>query len=294
MRVSEVSSVATPQRLTPGLWIAAAAEIAVAIAVGATMLRYGTASGSTAGMSGAHAHHHSPQIHWSASSLTLAALTASALIWWAASRTRIPAALAAAGLMGVVACEPIRVLALQSHLIAMAELEVLLVAVPLLLIAALPRTGTASAPGRAGAWTAGVVIAVAIYGVFLITLHLPGFHSRAGATTMVPLWLAASAVAIGMTYWAAILLTAGHAAPSARRAALIVGQEVGVIIGLAALFVPSPVMGHTPPLGVSSTMDQRLGGALMVLTCAAVTLPLARRLAKQEATQQSRTEHHVH
>lgn len=295
MRVSEMSPVAAdPYRLTPGLWIAAAAEIAVAIAVGAIMLHYGAAGGSTPDMAEMHLHHHAAQIDWSATSLVIAALTASVLIWWAASRTRIPAVLTAVGLMGVVSSEPVRVLALQSHLVAMAVLEVLLVAVPLLLLAALRRTGATLLPERSGAWEVGLIIATTVYACFLVALHLPGIHSLAGGLTMVPLWLASVAVAIGVSYWAAILLTAGRLTPSARRAALIVGQEVGVIIGLAALFVPSPFMGHTTPLGLSSTTDQRLGGALMVLTCAAVTLPLARRLERQEAAQRFRTEHHVH
>lgn len=295
MRVSEVPpAAAIPQRLIPGLWIAAAAEIAVAIAVGAMLLHYGVTGRSTPDIAGMHSHHHPAQMHWSATSLVVAALTAGALIWWVRTRASFPAVLTAVGLTGVVVSEPVRVLALQSHLVAMAVLEVLLVAVPLLLLAALRRTGVTSRPERSGAWATGLIIATTVYGCFLVVLHLPGIHSLAGGLTMVPIWLPALAGAIGMTYWAAILLTAGHATPSARRTALIVGQEVGVIIGLAALFVPSPFMNHPSPLGLSSTTDQRLGGALMVLTCAAVTLPLARRLEKQAAAQRLRTEPHVH
>jgi hypothetical protein len=280
-------------RVTPGLWVAAAAEIAVAIAVGAILLHYGAAGGPTPDMAGGHSQHHAPQIHWQPTFIT-AALTAAALIWWVRTRASLAAVLTAVGLLCVVVSEPIRVLALQSHLVAMASLEVLLVAIPLLIIAALPRTGVTSLPERSGVWAVGLIIVTTVYGCFLVALHLPGVHGRAGAITMVPFWLAALAFAIGMTYWAAILVTAGHATPSARRATLIVGQEVGVIIGLAALFMPSPLMGDTTPLGLSSTMDQRLGGALMVLTCAAVTLPLARRLERQPAAQRLRTEHHVH
>lgn len=295
MRVSEVPpAAANPQRLTPGLWVAAASEITVAIVVGTIMLHYGAADRSTPDMASLHSDHHAAQIHWSATSLIVAALTASVLMWWMITRASIPAVLTAVGLMCVVVSEPVRVLALQSHLVAMAVLEVLLVAVPLLLLAARRRTGVTPRPERSGAWAAGLITATTVYGCFLVALHLPGIHHRAGGLTMVPLWLAASAVAIGMTYWAAILLTAGHVRPSTRRTALIIGQEVGVIIGLAALFVPSPFLDHTSPLGLSSTTDQRLGGALMVLTCAAVTLPLVRRLERQEAAQRFRTEHHVH
>jgi hypothetical protein len=284
-------------RVTPGLWVAAAAEITVAIAVGAILLHYGVSGRSISDMTdmaGAHSQHHAAQIHWPASSLVVAALTAAALIWWVRTRASLPAVLTAAGLMCVVVSEPIRVLALQSHLVAMASLEVLTVAVPLLLLAALPRAGTTPAPGRAGAWTVGVIIALTMYGLLLVTAHLPGVHGRAGAMTIVPFWLAAMAFAIGMTYWAAILLTTGRVTRSVRRTALLIGQEIGAVIGLATLLLPSALMPHPNALGLSSTMDQRLGGALMVLTCAAVTLPLARRLERQPAAQRLRTEHHVH
>ena len=49
-------------------------------------------------------------------------------------------------------------------------------------------------------------------------------------------------------------------------------------------------MNHTTLLGLSASLDQRLGGALMLVTCAAVTLPLAKRLERQ----QLRTESDVH
>lgn len=295
MRVNEVPPAAADRRrLTPGLWIAAAAEIAAAVAVGAIMLRYGAAARSTPDTAGVHSHHHAAHIHGSAISLIGAALTASALIWWANTRAWIPAVLTAAGLVCVVVSEPVRVLALQSHLVAMAALEVLLVAVPLLLLAALQRRGVTSLPGRAGTWTVSVIVATTIYGLFLLVLHLPGVHSRAGGLTMVPLWLTALAGVIGVSYWAAILLTHEQLTPTARRTALIVGQEIAFIVGLAALFLPSAVMDHANPLGLSSAIDQRLGGLLMVLTCGAVTLPLARHLKNRPAPQRFRTELHVH
>lgn len=284
MQVVEVRPTAEHQRLTPGLWIVAAAEIAVAIAVGAILLHYGAAGGST--------HHHAPQIHWSAVSLAIAALTASALSWWAATRARIPAILSAVGLICVVGSEPVRVLALQSHLAAMAALEALLVGVPLLLLAAAPRAQAHSSPGRSGAWTVGLIIAVALYGLLLIALHLPGVHSPVGTLSMVPLWLPVVVVVIGTGYWTAILATAGSVRPAFRRGALVIGQEVAVLLGLAALIVPSPHLAHADLIGLSGTMDQRLGGLLMVITCAAVTLPLLKRLDQEPP--QCRKEHDVH
>ena len=73
------------------------------------------------------------------------------LAWWMASRKRAAAILAAAGLVGLGMSDTVRTIALHSHVIGMAALEVLFVAVPLLLIAAVPRrTSEASRRPRCG------------------------------------------------------------------------------------------------------------------------------------------------
>lgn len=289
---------ASGPRPAAGVWIAAAAEVIVAIACGSVLLHYGNASSPGThpmpDMAGVRSHHYAPEVHWTAGAIALAAFTVAALIWWAASRAPIAAGLAALGLIGVATSEPVRFISLQSHLVAMAALEALMVAAPLLLIAALWRKQGPIDVQRSGAWMAGVVVAVVLNSALLIALHLPGIHGRGAGLTAVPLWLTGVAVFVGLNFWAAILLTGRHVEPSARRHALIVGQEVAVILGLAALFVPSPYMHQANALGLSPVTDQRLGGALMVLTCAAVTLPLARRLQKQQVAQRLRTESHVH
>lgn len=280
-------------RLSPGLWVAAAAELAVAVAVGAVLLR----SNATV-MPALHhqhmpdAHHSSMQVHWTVGFFTIAALAAALLLCWKIFRTRVLAFAAAGGLIAVVASGPVRTLALQSHLVGMAALEVVMVAVPLLLVVAL-RGHAPKGPrnGRSTACMVGVVAAVLANSIFLIVLHLPGIHGRSAALADVPPWLIASAVVIGFGYWSTIMLTAGRVAPDLRRAALTIGQEVAAILGLAAVTMPASHAHQVNPLGLSAATDQRLGGVLMLITCAAVTLPLAKRLAKSPVP---RMEPHVH
>lgn len=266
------------QRLSPGLWIAAAIEIAVAIAVSAIILRVGVAP-SAAGHSDTDMtsmeSHRPMEIHWHAATLLTAGLTALMAAWWMTSRKRVPAILTAAGLIGLGLSDTVRTMAVQSHVIGMAALEVLFVAVPLLLIAALPRQ--TSEAGRSPLWTGLVILAVLLNSALLITLHLPAVHDRGMQLGTVPLWLGLLVLAVGIAYWSAILV-AVRVRPALRRGALIVGQEVGAILGLATL------------LGTGHDLDQRLGGAVMLATCAAVTLPFAERLDKQ----QLRTESDVH
>jgi len=276
------------RRLSPGVWVAAIAEVAVAFVVATIILRTGHSSSlpdmpDMPGMEPQAAH-----IHWQATTIVAAVVTAAALAWWAATRARVASVLAAAGLVGIGASDEVRTLSLQSHLVAMATREALLVAAPLLLIAAAPpRSGAVGS--RSAIWTAFVVSAVAMNSALLIALHLPAVHDRGMNLASVPLWLAAVVAVVGLSYWAAILLTAGRVAPAVRRGALIIGQEVAAILGLAALIHPTS-LHPASTLGLSPAVDGRLGGILMLITCAAVTLPLAKR----PTLQQLRTEHHVH
>ncbi|OBG02567.1 hypothetical protein [Mycolicibacter sinensis] len=278
-------------RLSPGLWLATVAELAVAVAVGAVLLRANATSMP------AHHHQHEPgmhdssmPIHWSVSFFTIAALTAALSLGWKIFRNRVFAFAAPGGLIAVVASEPVRTLALQSHLIAMAIVEVVLVAAPLLIVAGV-RGRTDQQAGRSSGWMAGVIAAVLANSTLLIVLHLPAIHGRAAALTAVPGWLITAAVVIGVGYWSAILLTAGSVPLALRRAALTIGQEVAAILGLAAIIVPASHTHQVNPLGLSAATDQRLGGVLMLITCAVVTLPLMKRLAKSPAF---RMEPHVH
>jgi cytochrome c oxidase assembly factor CtaG len=289
---AEATRKAGGRRPSPALWVASAAEIAVAFVVATILFSSHGAStpmshSDMAGMPGM-----SPrpvQIHWQAPTLVFAALTAAALIWWLSTRARVPAVVAGIGLIAVGASGEVRAMAVQSHLVAMAALEALLVGAPLLFIAALRPRQSSAVSSRSLLWTATLIFAVALNSTLLIALHLPAIHDRGMGLATVPLWLAFVAVLVGLAYWAAILLTTRHIESRVRRDAMIVGQEVAAILGLAILIRPFPYMHHTNPFGLSSAVDQRLGGIVMFAACAAVAIPLAKRIAPQE----HRMEEHV-
>ncbi|MGV0714500.1 hypothetical protein ABQE93_03735 [Mycolicibacterium sp. XJ662] len=251
-----------------------------------------TTTSSDDSHSGMHAHDHAAAAHWSPATVAAAVATVALFVWWAISRNRIPAILTAVGLVALAISEPVRLIALQSHLAGMVVLEILLVAVPLLLIST-GRFRSAAVPNRSPVWMLWVAGAVVGYSALLIGLHLPGMHNSAAALPGIPLWLVALTLGVGIAYWAAILLTAGRVTTAARLRALLIGQEVAAILGLAAVILPSPIMAHDSVFGLSSGTDQRLGGVVMLLTCAAVTLPLARRLQRCEPGRGPRTEHNV-
>lgn len=284
-------------RLTPGVWIAAVAELAVAVAV-AVLIQFGQATPAPASMSDMpvmpSTHHGTQQLTWSAGSLAVVLLTAATLACWLVTRARVLAVCAAFGLVAVVMSGPVRALAMQSHLVAMAALELALVVAPLLLVTATPRPQSSDAAKRSPTWTIGVIAAATSFGVFLTVLHLPHTHRLIENLTAIPAWLPLVAVVIGVSYWSGILLTADRVGATVRRTALIGGQEVGAILGLAALVLPSSDTHHASPLGISSMLDQRLGGALMVLTCAAAALPMLRRLDREQLAPEFRSELYVH
>ncbi len=291
VQAGDAAKVGHSRPLSPGVWIAAAAEIAVALAIATLMLRTGDTAATTGHGAPDMADMRSPsapESGWDPVLFVAAGLTAAAMFWWLATRARIPAILAAAGLTGIGTSATVRVMALHSHLVGMAALEALLVGVPLLLVATVRRERAASRHSRI--WTAGVLVAVALNSALLIGLHLPAVHDHGAHLDIVPLWLTLLVVATGLGYWGAILLTAGRVGPAWRRGALIIGQEVAAILGLAAVLRPSAHTQHGGVLGLSPAVDQRLGGVLMLVACAAVTLPLAKRLEPQYL----RTERDVH
>lgn len=275
-------------RLTPKLFLAAGLEIGAAVAVAALVMR-GTHRSGSAG----HAHSHSgmaamhPETataHWPVTTIAAGVFAAGALLWCLRTRSRVGAALAAAGLAVLAASPWVRTVSVTSHLVAMAALEVLAVAVPLLIVAAVRRPAPTDADRSTRPYTAAVIAAAVCYSGMLIVLHLPVIHDRAGQLALLPLWLVPVVAAVGIAYWTSILTTAGRVRTSVRRRALIIGQEVGAILGLAAIIRPDTGMAHSSPLGISAQLDQRLGGVLMLVACAAVTLPLMKRLAPQAQT----------
>jgi hypothetical protein len=263
-------------------WLLAAVELAAAIVVarliGWTAQTPASAPVGDHGMSGMPGMAVAPTAHWGWMEYTAIGVAAAALAWWLLLRQPVAAMPVAAGAAVLAASPAIRVLATQSHLIAMVELELVLVIVPLLvLVAANPRAERVSAR-RSRNLTVFTVVAALLYSALLIVIHLPAVHSRGAELDAVPLWVVALALAIGMAYWPAVLRTAGRVPTQIRRAALFGAQEVAAFIGLLSLFGAWGAMAHSSPLGISMVWDQRLGGVFMMATCAAVTIPIARRI----------------
>jgi len=219
-----------------------------------------------------------PAAHWGWLEYIAAGVAAAALACWLLFKQPVAAVPAAAAAAVLAASPVVRALATQSHLIAMVELELLLVVVPLLILAAANQRAQRQPDRSSLNWTVFTVLAAVLYSAFLIVIHLPAVHSRSAELDSVPLWVVALALAIGMAYWPVVLGTAGRVPTKIRRAALFGAQEVAAFIGLLSLFGAWGTMAHTGPLGISMVWDQRLGGIFMMVTCAAVTIPIARRI----------------
>ena len=149
----------------------------------------------------------------------------------------------------------------------MVALELLVVACPLLILAAWPRP-TDSPPVRrwAGSWTIFAVAAALLYAaLLLIVVHIPAVHRRGTETGSAPLWLAAGAGHRGRR----LVRRFSHCGPGTdERPALVDvrAQEIGAFIGLLSLFGAWGAMTHTTPSGFSAAWDQRLGGLVMMAT----------------------------
>jgi hypothetical protein len=272
-------------------WLLAAAELAAAVLLARLIAWTAHTPASAhghghemsdmpgmAGMSNMPGKAAAPAADWGWLEYTAIAVTAAALVWWLLLRQSVAAVPAAAGAAVLAASPAVRVLAIQSHLIAMVELELLLVVVPLLLIAATNRRVEHLSARRSRNWTVFTVVAALLYSALLIAIHLPAVHSRNTEFGSVPLWVVAVALSIGLAYWSAVLRTAARVPAKIRRAALFGAQEVAAFVGLLSLFGAWGAMADGSPLGISMVWDQRLGGVFMIATCGAVTLPIARRI----------------
>lgn len=206
-------------------------------------------------------------------------IVVAAVLWWLATRYPIAALTAGLAVVALTCLSTVRVLVVHSQLFTMVVLELLLVAAPLLLLAAVK---TPRRDGRPAGWggteTVLAVLAALAYTGLLIGVQLPAARAaivRAGA---VPLWSVPIAVVVGVCYWAAVLRTSARVPRPVRLAVLLGGQEIAGFIGLLSLFGVWVPIGNTAPLGLSAAGDQRLGGIVMLAASAAVAIPLARRL----------------
>lgn len=271
-------------------WLLAAIELAAAVLVARLMLGAGQTPASThashldhgmAGMPGM-SNAVAPTAQWGWVEVTAIGMVAAALTWWLLLRQSVAAVLAAAGLVVLATSPAVRVLAARSHLVAMMALESLLVIAPLLVLAAHPRPENRSGGSSRTATVAAVATAL-LYAGLLMFIHLPAVHARSASLGSVPLWVPVVALVIGIAYWSTVLGFAGRVSTRIRLATLIGAQEVAAFIGLLSLFgawgTMAP-MAHINPLGISMAWDQRVGGALMLATCAVVTIPITRRISR--------------
>jgi hypothetical protein len=279
-----VADVATPSSAPSArTWLIAILELLAALVV-ARVIAGGSATpglehhgSNMAGMAGT-TEATTPIVEWGWLSQTASGVAVGGTIWWLFTRHRIAAATAAAGLSFVASSPAVRVLATQSHLIAMAALEVLMVIVPLLVVAAVGERPSSRTRSKSTGWTSYTVAAASLYAAFLIAVHVPVVHGRGAALGAVPLWVVFVALLVGTSYWFAVLRTAGLVPTGVRRTALFGAQEVAGFVGLLSLFGAWGSMAHGGPLAISTTWDQRLGGIFMMITCAAAVIPIARRL----------------
>jgi hypothetical protein len=279
----------TTQRSRPSVrtWLLAALELAAVVLVARLMVQATQTPASVPagdhdhGMTGMPSMSNAavPAAQWSWVEYTAIGVSAVALAWWLIRRQSVAAVLAAASLVALATSPAVRVLATQSHLIAMVALELLLVIAPLLMLAAeRPRPeGSSGGPSRPA--TVVTVTAALLYAGLLIVVHLPAIHSRSAELGSVPVWVPPIALVIGVTYWSGVLRTAGRVPRRIRRAALLGAQEVAALIGLLSLFGAWGAMTHPSPLGISMAWDQRIGGIIMMATCAAVGIPIARKIS---------------
>jgi hypothetical protein len=273
------------QRRTPTMrtWVTAGLEVVGALALARFLVWTGRPAGQhqehgMAPMSGMM-NEAASQPHWTWPVYTAAVVAAAAFIWWLVRGQAVAALVGASAVTVWALSHPVRMLATQSHLIAMIVLEVLLVLVPLSVLAVLPHAADTGPTGhRRASWTLIAGVSALAYAVLLIAIHAPAVHHHGGTGDVVPLWLVIAGPLIGTGYWFGVLRTAAVLPLRTRRVSLIAVQEIAALVGLLSLFSAWGRAGPAGPLGVSGAWDQALGGLVMMVTCAVVAIPIARRM----------------
>jgi hypothetical protein len=214
-------------------------------------------------------------LHWSWTVYAAGAVAAVTAVWWLSRKNVVAAVVCAVAMTICAAAHPLRVLATQSHLVAMLMLEVLMVLVPLLILTALPSPRRTT--HRCG-WLALVIGSALAYSALLIVIHIPAVHHTGVESGAAPWWLLLVAPLIGVGYWYGVIRTTAVVDTRIRRAALFGAQEVAAFVGLLSLFGAWGATPHQNRIGLPDAWDQRLGGLVMMATCAAVAIPIARRI----------------
>lgn len=275
------------RRPPTAIWLAAFIEVLVAAGVAWILTR------STSGAPSGHHHHDTMQgmapgahdmtvVRWEWTTSVTAAVAAVSAIWCLRRHSARAGLIAVAGLFAVAVTPTVRTLAAGSHLVLMILLEVAATAIPLMIVLAWRRPPPAEA-ASARRWPYALMFVGTIaYVTLLIAIHLPVVNNSILAGAALPWWAVALAVVIGTGYWSAVLRSS--APTGLRRASLLIGQEVAAMIGLVTLLGGGPVTATgATALGVPVGWDHRLGGAVMLATCAAVSMPMLRRLSRDSA-----------
>jgi hypothetical protein len=259
------------------IWALAAVEVVGALILARIMLR-------TDPPANQHGHHDmpmparaDPDAAWTWPVQLSAAVAVVAAIWWFARRNAAAAVVCAIAMTTCAASQPVRVLATQSHLIAMVVLEVLMVLVPLSLLTVLPPVSSSTRTSSRG-WSSLAIASALAYAALLIVIHVPAAHHRGAELGAAPLWVTLVAPLIGIGYWYGVLRTAAAVPTRTRRAVLLTAQEVAAFVGLLSLFGAWGATIHRTPIEIPDAWDQRLGGLVMMATCAAVAIPIVRRI----------------
>jgi hypothetical protein len=216
-------------------------------------------------------------LHWEWAAPVGGVVSAIAAIWWMRRRSVWSGIATAAGLFVVAVAPNVRTLAVGSHLVMMVLLEVAVTAIPLMIVLAWrrPLRGEIASAGR---WHHIWILACTVaYVALLIAVHLPVIRDVVLEGAPLPSWAVVMAVGVGTAYWSAVLRS--PVAAALRRAALVIGQEVAAMIGLVTVLGGGAAMG-TAGSGALAGWDHRLGGAVMLTACAAVSVPMLRKLSR--------------
>jgi len=214
-----------------------------------------------------------PVAGWDAA-LSVAALVALGGLWLisrrgAAPGWRIPpvsvaglavAALAASSTVGALAGR-------GSHLAFMAQLELLMNVVPVLLLLGLApilrvrtdrnRTRTVSPLLGMGAWL-----------LVMYASHLPAVHGLLMASPGAYALLLLAFLASGLLFWWPVL-AGGAMGPAGKLGYLALAQASAGLLAAVLIWSPAPLYDHgatrTVPFGLTPLLDQRLSGAAMMV-----------------------------
>jgi Cytochrome c oxidase caa3 assembly factor (Caa3_CtaG) len=190
-------------------------------------------------------------------------------------------ALTASCFAAAVALSPtVCILTATSHLAAMAQLEVVSVAIPIVLVrtaSPLIRTRTKTEAPILSATT--LAVALLAYPGLILVVHLPKYHTTItrSPNTFALLLTVIALCAIAM--WSVALSPVLPYTPSARLAAVVWTLEIVSLIGLALILAPRPIYSHLTGLGALDPLtDQRLAGALMMAVELGVAVPIIKSL----------------